>query len=126
MAGASLPQDACGAGEVILEKIINIQGDVSEIKIVAERLSTNYQIFQREVVRETAEATMKAAASHRRLDLHDERIKAIENQMKEIRDALHPLIWTNKILAFVGSAVGLSVIALIWSLITGKAVMIIP
>ena len=126
MSGSSQPQDTCGAGEVILEKIVNIQKDVSEIKTEVGCLSKNYEAFQRQYIKENAELSMKAVSAHRRLDLHEQRMKAIENQMKEIRDALHPLIFTNKILAFIGSALGLSLIALIWSLITGKAVMVIP
>ena len=126
MAGSSLPQDACGAGEVILEKIVNLQEDVSEIKTEVGCLNKNYQAFQREYIKESAELSMKTVSSHRRLDVHERRMEAIETQMKEIRDALQPLIMTNRVLAFVGSAVGLSVIALIWSLVTGKAVMFIP
>ena len=126
MAGSSLPQDTCGAGEVILEKVLHIQEDVSEIKTEVGCLNNNYQAFQREYIKESAELSMKAVSSHRRLDVHERRLEAVETQMKEIRDALHPLIYTNKILAFVGTALGASIIALIWSLITGKAVMFIP
>ena len=126
MAGSSGSQIDCTSGEVILEKVSHIQEDVSEIKTELGCLSKNYQAFQREYIKESAELSMKAVSSHRRLDVHEKRMDAIEAQMKEIRDALQPLIMTNRVLAFVGSAVGLSVIALIWSLVTGKAVMFIP
>ena len=126
MAGSSQPHGECAAGEVILEKVSNLQEDVSEIKTEVGCLNKNYQAFQREYIKESAELSMKAVSSHRRLDVHEKRMEAIEAQMKEIRDALPPLIMTNRVLAFVGGAVGLSVIALIWSLITGNAVMFIP
>ena len=126
MAGSSQAQADCSASEVILERVANLQEDVSEIKTDVGCLSNNYQAFQRQCIEKGAELSMKAMSSHRRLDDHDTRLTAIEDQMKEIRDALQPLIMTNKVLVFVGSAVGISVIALIWSLVTGKAVMFIP
>lgn len=120
MAGDSPAQD------VILEKINNIQGDVSEIKTEVGSLNKSYQASQHEAIRERSELHMQSVASHRRLDVHEKRMKDIEDQMREIRNALQPLIFTNKILTFVGITLGGSTIALIWSLITGKAVMIIP
>ena len=126
MAGSSGSHGECAAGEVILEKLSHVQEDVVEIKTEVGCLSKNYQAFQREYIKESAELSMKAMSSHRRLDVHERRLDAVETQMKEIRDALHPLIYTNKVLAFVGTALGASIIALIWSLITGKAVMVIP
>ena len=126
MAGSSEPQVDCSAGEVILERITHVQEGVSEIKTEVGCLNNNYQAFRREHIKEIAELSMKTVSSHRRLDVHERRMDAIEAQMKEIRDALQPLIMTNRVLAFVGSAVGISVIALIWSLVTGKAVMFIP
>ena len=126
MPGSSGPQADCAAGIVILEKISNLQEDVLEIKTDVGCLNKGYQAFQREYIKESAELSMKAISSHRRLDVHERRLEAIETQMQEIRNALQPLIMTNRVLAFVGSAVGLSVIALVWSLITGRAVMFIP
>ena len=119
MTGASLP-------EVVLEKIINVQDDVSEIKKDVGDLNKSYLAYQRVAIKESAEFSMKVISSHRRLDAHEERMRSMEKQMKEIRDALQPLIYTNRILAFIGGSLGLSVTALIWSLITGRAVMIIP
>lgn len=119
MTGVSLP-------EVALEKISNIEEDVSEIKKGFGDLNKSFLAFQRLSIKESAEFSMKVVSSHRRLDTHEERLKAIETQMTEIRDAIQPLIYTNRILAFIGGSLGVSVVALIWSLITGKAVMIIP
>ena len=126
MTGSPLPHSECAAGEVILEKVSNLQEDVTEIKKDVGCLNKSYQAFQREIIKENAELSMKAVSSHRRLDLHEKRMEAIELQMKEIRDMLQPLIYTNRILAFVGTALGASAIALIWSLITGKAVVVVP
>jgi hypothetical protein len=121
MTGSAIPQ-----ADVILERITNVQGDVSEIKTSVGCLSKDSQTFQRQYIRDHSEVTMKVSASHRRLDEHELRMKAIEAQMQELRDALHPLIITNRILGFIGGAVGLSVIALIWSLVTGRAILLIP
>ena len=126
MPGSPQPHSECAAGEKILERVTNVQGDVTEIKKDVGCLNKSYQAFQREIIKENAKLSMKAVSSHRRLNLHEKRMKAIETQMKEIRGMLQPLIYTNRILAFVGTALGASVIALIWSLITGKAVVIVP
>ena len=126
MAGSSQAQADCSASEIILERVANLQEDVSGIKTDVGCLNKSYQAFQREYIKESAELSMKAVSSHRRLDVHETRLTAIEDQMKEIRNALQPLIFTNKILAFVGVTLGASTIALIWSLVTGKAVMVIP
>ena len=112
--------------DVILEKINNVQGDVSEIKQDVKNLSNNYRAFERESIRERANLVGKVNAAQTYAEENRRRIVDIEKKMTEIQNALQPLIATNKLLAFIGGALGISIIALIWALITGQAILAFP
>jgi hypothetical protein len=60
-------------------------------------------------------------AAWRRLGEHDSTFDKHDGRLKDLEAQLGRLMTMYAIFVFIGSALGLSVIALIWALITGQA-----
>lgn len=104
---------------VILERIDDLRGDMRETKDKLSDLSREIGDFRLSYTGEHQTVVLKVDAAHSRLDQHEVRIKAIEN-------ALPQLVMMSKVLTFVGSAVVLSIIGLIWAILTHQAVIAFP
>lgn len=128
--------------DIVLERVANMQGDVSEIKNSVKCLDECQHRFERDYLQEHAKVVQESNAAHRRLDEFEKRMKernadfeyrmterskesaALRVQMTAIQESMTPLIAAYRVLAFLGGALGLSVIALIWSLITGQVKLV--
>lgn len=112
--------------QVILERIEAVKCDLAEVRGMISELTRDYRSFREAYTKENVPLSLQAAAAHRRLDEHKEVHAKLEVQVEELKKQLTPLVLWGKVVAFVGSAVMLSVIALIWSLITGQVHMVFP
>jgi hypothetical protein len=104
---------------VILERIETVRCDISELKVSVMELTKVYQDF---VVQYTRAHTELASTTERnRYDLanHEKRLEALEALIK-------PLALQGKILAFIGSALGVLVIGFLWALLTQQFVVAVP
>jgi len=117
--------------DVLIERITNLQLDVSEIKKSVNVLDDIQREFQREYLTEHAKVVQEATAAHRRLDEFEKRLEErnkemdkMRIQMEAIQKAIAPMISAYRMLVFLGSALGLSVLALIWSMITGQVQLV--
>lgn len=119
-----MPGDASQG--VVLERIESLRCDIAELRGAVDVLTRDYRNFREVYVGAHVTLDGKADAAHRRLDDHDKRHVGLEQEVEQLKNQLTPLVLWGKVVAFVGSAVMLSVIALIWSLITGQMRLIVP
>lgn len=110
----------------IEEKINGIIEDLTEIKTAVKDISGCQQKFQVDYTKAHVIVEQKAEAAHNRLDKHDEELEKMKQNIDKMTAALSPLITQSKILAWGASALGLSIIALIWGIITHTVVIAIP
>lgn len=117
-----------GTLRVVMERLQGMTGALVELKAIVQSIDTRMR--QAELDRVSAAAVMEAkiTAAHTRLDSHGEKIeantaniKALEASQAATDKRVGTLEPAYRVMVFVGSALGLSVIALIWALITGTA-----
>jgi hypothetical protein len=100
-----------------------------EIKELKARFIEHDKIereFQAQYWMRHSEVKQSAEASHRRIDKIEVAQAEMHRDYKQLASQIAPLIQAYKILAFLGGAIGLSIIALIWSLITGSVIIATP
>lgn len=102
---------------VLKERLDVVVQNTADIKAAIEKIDGRVDVVEIANVKIDG----KADAAHRRLDDHVKRLDTLEVAVRNLSDAVQPLVWTSRLIAFVGTAVGVSIIALIWSLITGQA-----
>ncbi len=107
--------------DVLVERVDAVIESQTEIKEMILRLDDRLRAIEREQVVEHVKLEAKADAAHRRLDEHEKRISANEASINALKDLIAPLVTANRIMTWIGGALGISVIALIWALITGQA-----
>lgn len=99
--------------------------DIAEIKHDVKSLNERQAEFERHYTGEHVKVAASAEAAHSRLDRLEPRVEKLEESLRcevqRIRDALSPLTTQAKLIVWVASALGLSIIALLWSIIIGKA-----
>lgn len=117
-----------GALRVVMERLQGVMGVLADVKTAVQSIDTRMR--QAELDRVSAAAVMEAkiTAAHTRLDSQGEKIetnaadiKALEVSQSATDKRVNALEPAYRVMVFVGSALGLSVIALIWALITGTA-----
>ena len=110
--------------EVILERISTIDKYLLKTTAQLEVLSTQIVEFNKEYITKHVTVENKVTAAHIRLDSLenkvDKRITEIEKAILDIQKMLIPMVSANKILTFIAAGFGISIIGLIWSLITGQ------
>jgi predicted RNase H-like nuclease (RuvC/YqgF family) len=99
---------------VLAEKIDNLQTSINELKDTLRQLDGEQRQSELDAVRDHTRIEGKADAANNRLDIHSRRLEKVERDLPN-------LILAYRIMATVGGVLGVSVIALIWSLITGQA-----
>jgi len=110
---------AHASSALILERIEDLRKDFQENKTSLNCLVKDLGDFRLHYTGEHQRVVMQTEASHKRLDDH-------ERRLQEIEKILPSLVMTGKALTFVGSAVVLSILGLIWALVTGQATVVIP
>ena len=98
--------------DVLREQMKTVQRDITEIKDVVNKIDGN----QRELSAAFLVACEQNEHRDERLDKHEKRIESLE-------EAIKPMIFAYKILAWVGSILGLSIIALLWAIFTGQVTL---
>lgn len=102
---------------VLAEMIKGVREDVGEVKTTMHRLEDSDRVR----IAENAQLSAKVDAAHRRIDIlvHDfDNLKAV---VDAINKTLPNLVTAYRVGIFIMSALGVSIIALIWSLIIGQA-----
>lgn len=125
--GAAVGTDN-GALRVVMERLGALATAFVEVKALVQSIDTRMR--QAELDRVSAAAVVEAeiTAAHTRLDGHAEKLDTHATDIKDLKAAqatsdkrLSALEPAYRLMLFVASALGLSVIGLIWALITGAA-----
>lgn len=111
-------------GAVVLERLDNLQVDVTEIKKAVKDGEERAREFDRQYIKAYAVVENSASAAHGRLDDHEERLKGLEVSIRKLVEVIQPLVTTNSILKWVGGILGGSVFILIWMIILGQVQLV--
>ena len=109
---------------VLEERMTNLQTDITQIGCNVSTLVTGFQDFRHKYVEEHAKVVSRTEAHDITLVDHKKRIEELEKEYRKLLDMITPLIHTNKIVVWIGAVLGLSVLGLIWSIITGQVVLV--
>lgn len=103
---------------VVLERIEQLREDVCELRRGINDLLLDYQRFRETYVGEHVKVVESSAAAHKRLDQLMDWQRQIEEWREVTQSALRGLELQARIVAFVGSALGVAVIGLLISILT--------
>ena len=107
-----------------------MRDDINELKTRIDCLSAAFAERGTIHARENERLIMQADAAHRRLDILEPRVEkldlAIRNELQTLKDAVGPLKSQARIITWVGVMLGGSMMALIWSIITGQVHLVFP
>lgn len=110
-----------GALRVVMERLGGMAAALVELKTLVQAMAARQQQDALERVAATATQEAKITAAHTRLDGHANEIKDLKAANAAAEKRLSVLEPAYRLMLFVGSALGISVIGLIWALITGTA-----
>lgn len=126
-------QPASNNAAVLNERVVSIQSDIGEIKSSLACVSSNLERLERLYLVEHEKLSGRLDVTSRRLDEqitrsndNTKRIEEITNQVIKLEKSIQPLIFSNKILIWLGGILGASVVALIWMIITGQVALVFP
>jgi len=111
---------------IVLEKIENLRCDIADMKKSLKDLYDSFNEFQRASLVDRTQIRDEVKSALRRIDTHDVQIETIASDIKKLEDSMRPLIFANKILAFISVALGSSVIILIWEIVLHKIQIVFP
>jgi len=106
--------------------IITQTESINQLSTDIKKYSNEQNQFAQECIKAHAINDKKASAAHSRLDDHDKQLGILVKWSREIDKLISPLVSTNKIAIFIGGGIGLSIIGLIWAIITGQVTLIFP
>lgn len=104
---------------VVIERLEMIRCKQDELSDGIQRILDWRREFETSNAVEHSDVKSKVEASLRKGDDHERRIVDLEK-------AIAPLVLTNRILAFLASGLVLSIMALIWSILTGQVNVVYP
>ena len=116
---------------VLTEQIKRSRQDIAEIKTSQTSMATRSVTFEKTYISEHACVTGAIDNAHNRIDEHDIKIAEIKTelfvltkstrlQLKELTEAIAPLVFASRVLIWIIAAAGVSIIGLVVSLITGR------
>jgi len=131
-AGDTSPRTPSRAtSDVVVERLAYLQKDVTELKTSfscfsgqLERLERTYLVEHEKLVGKVDSANARIDSALVDIKLQNDRVKELTNNVDALERSVSPLVTSNKIMAWIGSALGLSVIALLWMLLTGQVQLI--
>jgi len=109
---------------VLEERLSNLQSDITQIGCNVSTLITGFHDFRNTYVSEHAKVVSRTEAHGETLIDHKKRIEELEKEYKKLLDMITPLIQTNKVVVWIGAVLGMSVLGLIWAIITGQVTLL--
>lgn len=112
---------------VILERIEAVRGDIAEIKNTLACFSTDTTNFRQSYIQQHVELKAEVGRVNEATIRAHKRIDDLEKQVQTIGDAVKPLIYQSKILAWSSSLIGgaliLGALSFIWAVATHSIVI---
>lgn len=105
--------------DYLLEVVSRIEGGVQLTQVTLQNLIIEYQ-------REHVRVVDMASSAHDRIDHLEVDVEKLTVCVQQMKDVIQPVLFVNKILAWVLVAFGGSVVALIWAIITHQVSMVFP
>lgn len=112
--------------DVISTNLEHVKETVDVIKTDVKCLDQKQNAFEKTYIKEHQIVVSMATDNREEVIRAHRRIDDIEKSMKELQQAIQPLVLTNKILTVLGGILATSVIALIWSILTHQVSIIFP
>ena len=116
-----------GAGDetaVLIERLKNLSDDLAKIDRGVSSLDSRFGIFERSYLVEHAKVVNRADDAHSKITDHLRRIERLEASFEALSKMIQPLINTNKIVVWIGGALGISLLGLVWSILTGQVTLL--
>ena len=108
---------------VIIERLEGLSLILIEIKIALKEAQEQARLFQIDYERRHAILEAQAAAAHLRLDEHEKGLKSMEDAQTATAKIVAGLALQAKLINFIGAALGVSIIALIWGILTHQVAL---
>jgi chromosome segregation ATPase len=116
---------------LLAQKLDMFGGLLVELKGLMQQLDQRLQQVERNTASYQSANDARLDETNRRLDEHEREIEKQESEINGLKTRINQseltvqrLMIAYGVLVFIGSAFGLSVIALIWSLLTGQAQLV--
>jgi chromosome segregation ATPase len=106
---------------LLAQRLETMGGSLEELKGMVKDLAGKVDSLERREDRCQAVLQMRVDQAHERLEEQKKAIVALEGWKDQTEKVIQKLQMAYGILAFVATAFGLSIIALIWGLLTGQA-----
>jgi hypothetical protein len=106
---------------LLAQRLETMGGSLDELKGMVKELRVTVDGLERREDRCQAVLQMRVDQAHARLDEQKRALEAMESWKELAERVMQKLQLAYGILAFVATAFGLSIIALIWALLTGQA-----
>lgn len=129
MAGGAQPSTINEA--IIMQRLDNIEQGQEEMKCALREIPAALHASEARRIEYEVLARARQDAAFEKIDQHDlkfldhaERLKTIDERLVKYDKIIEKLSFTNTILAWLATAVGLSVVGTVIALITGQATII--
>jgi len=107
------------------EKLAYLVEAVSEVKSQVGSLALDVRRFREEYLREHVRLVEQVSAAQRRIDELENAMQRLDRKIDELDLRVQPLIFQARLLGFLGGAVGVLLVGLIWAILTHQ-VEILP
>jgi hypothetical protein len=111
---------------LLAEKIGQMSAVLIEVKNAVQARDDMLQKFYTEYKVEHLRVTDMASGANKRLDRVENEIGEVTSNMSKIQEAMRPLISANKFLVWLGAAVGIMVVGLLWAILTNQVMVVMP
>ncbi len=110
----------------LLDQKLGLMGEsLDDLKGMVKDLADKVGNLEKKEISCQASIQFRVDLAHSRLDAQAEQLKILEGWKSQASEFLTRLNTAYGILVFVASAFGVSIIALIWALVTGQAVVVV-
>ena len=112
---------------VLLERIEQVRGDIAELKAVMACSSSDTATFRQSYIQQHVELKAEVGRVSDAATRAHKRIDDLEGQVRTIGEAVKPLIYQSRILAWASSLIGgaliLGALSFIWAIATHQVVI---
>jgi hypothetical protein len=115
------PRRTAGDFALLSQRMETMGESIEELKVMVKELSTSIQALEKRELVCQANVVNRGDSNYGRIEDHEKRLVLLKLWQEETQKVLERVLFSYRIIAFIGSSLGISIIALIWALITGSA-----